>query len=78
MSERIKKFDEKLDKVIIEQIEIKHHLARNTDSLVEHVKRTQLLEERVKPIEDHVIFLRNLAKLLALVSAIVGIAQFFS
>jgi hypothetical protein len=38
-------------------------MTRNTLSLEEHVKRTNLLEERMKPVEKHVEVMNALAKL---------------
>jgi hypothetical protein len=38
-------------------------MTRNTLSLEEHVKRTNMLEERMKPVEKHVEVMNALAKL---------------
>lgn len=38
------------------------HMERYNALLEEHIKRTNLLESRVIPIEDHVKFLNTLAK----------------
>lgn len=42
--------------------ELNSTMVRNTASLEEHVKRTNMLEQEIKPIQDHVRFISNLAK----------------
>ncbi len=70
LEEKIDKLDEKIDK-------ISETLVRNTVSLEQHEYRTTLAEQRLghvendlKPIKDHVTFVKNAMKLLALVGSI--------
>ena len=42
--------------------EIRAHLAEIKVDLKHHIKRTELLEERFEPVEDHVKFIRQLMK----------------
>lgn len=44
------------------------------NSLDEHIRRTKNLEERVKPIESHVIRMDGALKLLGVLAVIAGIA----
>ena len=44
------KLDEKIDKIVDDIGEIKVTMAVNTESLKEHIRRTNLLEKRVEPL----------------------------
>lgn len=46
--------DAKIDKIINDIGEIKVTLAVNTQSLVEHVRRTEIIESDMKPVKKHV------------------------
>jgi hypothetical protein len=54
-------------------------LALQHVSLQEHMRRTQLLEEALKPIDEHVHQVRGIAKFMAwLVGAAAAVAAFFA
>lgn len=57
--------DEKLGKVDVT-------LAVNTQSLIEHTRRTKNLEDRVEPIEKHVLMINAFAKICAGLVATAG------
>lgn len=67
----------KVDRLDTRQDEMDRTLVRNTVSLEEHVKRTNLLEAKIEPIEAHVIFMQNgakwTAKIVAATSGLVGL-----
>lgn len=70
--------DKKLDKIADDISEIKTQLAVYNEQLKYHIKRSdqadsaiKLLEERVKPVEKHVIFLNNVSKFIALIASVV-------
>jgi predicted nuclease with TOPRIM domain len=69
------------EEVLTRLTRIEGHLDRNTEVLSEHHKRTTQLEERFKPVEDHVRLLRALLKLgavtLAAGASVAGILQLF-
>ena len=44
------------------------------DQLVEHIRRTRNLEERVKPIETHVVRIDGAVRLLTIIAVVAGIA----
>lgn len=52
-------------------------LARLTTSVEHHVKRTDLLEQRVEPINKHVIVVQGIIKSLSVVAILVGILKAF-
>ncbi len=51
--DRLERIENKLDKVVDEIGIIKTTLAVNTDSLVHHIKRTDLLQTEMGPMRDH-------------------------
>lgn len=73
MDDRWKRIDEKLD-VIVEKIHtIDVTLVRNTSSLEEHIRRTELLEkavdnlnDEIRPIQSHVKTINLFVKILML------------
>jgi hypothetical protein len=62
MDNRFDRIDERLDKT-------NEILARNTATLEEHVRRTNLLEQKVAPIEAHVHMMNVLAKVASVAMA---------
>lgn len=56
--------DKKLDEIKEDISEIKTHLAVYNEQLKIHIKRTTHLEERVKPIEKHVIAVNSFFKIV--------------
>lgn len=64
-----------LDRIEIRLDSIDTNLLRNTMSLEEHIRRTNLLEEKVKPIENDRIFVRNVLKFVSITGALVLFAK---
>lgn len=52
-------------------------LAVNTEHLADHMRRTALIEEELKPVVKHVEQMRGAAKLLGLLALIATIASLF-
>lgn len=67
------KLDAKLDKLDSRLDSIDITLARQCDSLEMHIKRTDLLEEEVKPLRKFMLQILGVGKFLALVSLILTI-----
>lgn len=70
---------DKLDRVESHLGSIDVTMVRNTVSLEEHVKRTNLLEQNIddlkgefKPVKDHVDFVRHSSKFVAIVISSLG------
>ena len=61
-------------------IEIKIWLAKNTESLDYHIKRTNILEQKVDHVDEHVQFMKSLSKILTVSGTIVAalIGMYFS
>ena len=70
------KFNEKLVndinsiKVSIGKIEVT--LEKNTDSLIEHMKRSDMLEKKLEPVERHVMIVNGLFKLMVVLIGLAG------
>ena len=62
---KLDKFDERLDN-------IDTHLAVYNEQLKVHIKRTEMLEEDVAPIKDHVNQVKGAIKLITIGCAIAG------
>lgn len=56
-------------------IDIDKTLVRNTVILEEHVRRTNLLEKRFHPIEEHVANLRGIVKFFKFLAILAAIAE---
>lgn len=69
--------DAKIDKILEKVHSIERILDRNTDSLELHMKRTDLLEKKLKPVEDHVFMVNTGVKLLGAAAAVMGVIATF-
>lgn len=69
------KLEDKLDKISDHISDINITLAKQSVILEEHVKRTNLLEEKIKPIERHVVMANGALKLIAALSMIACMAE---
>jgi len=77
-SERLEKLDVKLDKVIEHIANIDTTLAKQSVILDEHVKRSTQLEDRMEPVEKHVVMINGVLKFLGLLAAIAAIIEGFA
>jgi hypothetical protein len=58
--------------------EIDKTLARNTDSLEVHIKRTTMLEKKMDHVEKHINMVQGGLKLLLSSSILLALYEFFS
>lgn len=72
--QRLSRIEDKLDKVVESISRIDVTLAAQHVSLEEHIRRTNILEDEVKPIKDHVNVMKALVKVVGILSAILGLA----
>lgn len=72
MDDRVEK---KLDKIAEDITEIKVTLAGQHVSLVEHVRRTNLLEKKIEPIQKHVDYIQGGIKLILLLGGVAAIIE---
>lgn len=72
---RIARIEDKIDHVVERLSSIDSTLSAQHVSLKEHIRRTDLLESQVKPIEKHVTMVHGAIKLVGLVALLAGIAE---
>lgn len=64
--------ESKLDKIQEDVTEIKTHLAVYNEQLKIHIKRSDLLEEKLEPVEKHVAMVTGVVKFIGVMTAILG------
>ena len=81
MDDRLKRVEDKIDKIAEELMSIKVTLHGQHISIKDHIRRTNLAEENLKlireqidPIEKHVLYVNGFLKGLGVVSIVLGIA----
>ena len=72
--EREERIEQKLDKVVEHISSIDVTLAEQHISLKEHMRRTALLEQQMRPIEKHVLMVSGVIRFLGLFVAAVSFA----
>jgi len=70
--------DKKIDEIKQDISEIKTHLAVYNEQLKIHIKRSDLLEEKLQPIENHVVMVHGIMKFIGLMAVIVAIIESIS
>ena len=68
--ETTKENTKRLNELQIEQVRQGEMHKRNTDSLVEHMARTEANEQRIVLIEKHVAFVNSVIKVVTAVGAV--------
>lgn len=74
---QLERIETKLDKVSEDITDIKITMTRNTASLEEHVRRTNILEKKVAPMWKTYITLAGIVGLTFIVAAIIEILEYF-
>lgn len=69
------KLEEKIDKIADKISNIDITLGKQSVILEEHVRRTNLLEEQIKPIERHVNMVQGGIKLLGLIALVASVLE---
>lgn len=59
------KLEDKIDKIIQQQGEMNVTLGKQSVILEEHVKRTNLLEKKLEPVEKHVAIMQGAFKVIS-------------
>ena len=73
MDDRLERIETKLDKVVDQIGEINETTAKQQVSLDYHIKRTDLLEKKLEPVEAHVNLISSLFKIVASIAVLAGI-----
>ena len=69
------KLDSKVDKISERLNSVDVTLAQQHESLDTHIKRTEILEEKLEPVEKHVAMMNGALKLLGIIGVLVGILE---
>lgn len=72
---RLDRIEDKVDAISNKLQDTNVILAAQHESLKQHMRRTQLLEEAVKPIERHVSRVEGALKLLGVLATIAAVVQ---
>lgn len=69
---RLERIEKKIDDLTDHLSNIDTTLALQHESLKHHIKRTNLLEKKIEPIESHVKLLQGLFKIVSAISVMTG------
>lgn len=69
------KLEDKIDKIMDSISDINITLAKQSVILEEHVRRTNLLEAKMTPVEKHVIMVNGVLKFFGAIAVFVGIIE---
>lgn len=72
-----KRLEDKIDKISDDISEVKVTLARNTVSLEEHVRRTNILEDKVEPMRKDIDMAKGAIAFIGLLATIATIIALF-
>ena len=75
MSDDLKRLEFKIDKIDQRINNVDVTLAAQHESLKDHIRRTNLLEEQVKPIEKHVNMVNGAIKFIGILGIIAAIIE---
>ena len=70
---RLERMEKKIDDTLEHMSSIDVTLAMQHTSLADHIRRTELLENDLKPIKNHVAMVHGGLKLLGLIALVVGV-----
>lgn len=73
MDDRLERIENKLDKVVDQIGEINETTTKQQVSLDYHIKRTDLLEKKLEPVEEHVQLVSALFKIIGGLAVVAGI-----
>jgi hypothetical protein len=75
IANQIERLDSKISKTDEKIGNIEVILARNTTSLEEHIKRTNILEQKLEPVETHVKHVEGIVKFTIWLATISGLYE---
>ena len=75
LKDDLEKIDVKIDKIDDRLDKIDVHLAVYNEQLTEHIRRTEILENDVAPIKDHVSKVHGALKVIASSGILLGIIK---
>jgi len=75
MREDIQRIEEKLDRIDERLNSIDKTLASQHVSIAEHIRRTNILENDLKPVKKHVIMVEGVLKFLGALAMVAGLIE---
>ncbi len=72
---RLERIEDKIDSLSTHLSSIDSTLAGQHVQLSEHIRRTSILEDTVKPIKEHVDMVKGAMKLIAIIGSIILVAE---
>lgn len=72
---KLDKIDDKIDKIQEKISSIDVTLAAQHESLKIHIKRTNLLEQKIEPVERHVHAVNTVLKLVGFMALVIGVIE---
>lgn len=72
---KLDRIENKLDAIALRVNNVDITLAAQHESLKDHIRRTEILEEEIKPIKAHVDGLKGIIKALKIISILAIIAE---
>ena len=72
---KLVRIESKIDQLVDRMGSIDVTLGKQHESLRDHIRRTELLEKIVEPIEKHVIMINGFIKLLVLLATVAAGSQ---
>ena len=69
------KLDKKIDKLDSRLDHVDITLIKQEAQLAEHIRRTNILEQKLEPVEKHVTMVNGVLKFIGLLAVIAGIWQ---
>jgi hypothetical protein len=69
------RLEAKVDKIMEKVSDIDVTLVTQGIILKEHIRRTQLLEEKVAPLEKHAVMTHGVLKFVGLIAILIGIIE---
>jgi hypothetical protein len=73
----LKRLETKIDQIGDKMSSIDITLAVLTESVVHHVKRTDILEAKIEPLDKHVAMVNGALKALGVIALILGLIEGF-
>ncbi len=75
MDSKLNKIETKIDTISSKMHSIDITLERNTASLEEHVRRTNILETKVEHVDSHVKMMNGALKLIGILALVAGLLK---
>lgn len=74
---RLERIEDKVDKVTVKLSDIDGTLIAQHITLKEHMRRTELLEDAIKPVTRHVNMMQGALAFISTIALITGIIKLF-